>query len=100
MNFQWPNGLPPVSASQTPKKPNESESCGNAGLFGAAAGRELPLVGKDGLPRMAIMKLKLHHIDLSSTEVPAMDASPVTNQGYAGDVAFCTDGTTQVHLAE
>ena len=62
------------------------------------------------------MKLTLHHINLCSTNVPAMDefyrsvldlepepsmkASRVTGQGYAGDVAFCTDGTTQVHLAE
>jgi catechol 2,3-dioxygenase-like lactoylglutathione lyase family enzyme len=62
------------------------------------------------------MKLTLHHINLCSTNVPAMDAfyrsvlglapepgmqaSRVTSQGYAGDVAFVTDGTTQVHLAE
>ena len=62
------------------------------------------------------MKLWLHHINLCSTNVPAMDqfyrsvlglapepdmaASRVTSQGYAGNVAFVTDGTTQVHLAE
>ena len=62
------------------------------------------------------MKLWLHHINLCSTNVPAMDefyrsvlglarepdmqASRVTTEGYAGDVAFVTDGTTQVHLAE
>ena len=62
------------------------------------------------------MKLRLHHINLYSTNVPAMDefyrsvldlepepdmnASRVTGQGYPGDVAFVTDGTTQVHLAE
>ena len=62
------------------------------------------------------MKLTLHHINLCSTDVPAMDAfyrsvldlepepsmkaSRVMSQGYAGDVAFVTDGTTQVHLAE
>jgi glyoxylase I family protein len=62
------------------------------------------------------MKLTLHHINLCSTDVPAMDefyrsvlglapepgmnASRVTSEGYAGDVAFVTDGTTQVHLAE
>ena len=62
------------------------------------------------------MKLKLHHINLCSTNVPAMDAfyrsvldlepepslsaNRVTDQGYAGDVAFCTDGAMQVHLAE
>jgi glyoxylase I family protein len=62
------------------------------------------------------MKLTLHHINLCSTNVPAMDefyrsvldlapepsmnASRVMTEGYAGDVAFVTDGTTQVHLAE
>ena len=62
------------------------------------------------------MKLKLHHLNLCTTNVPAMDefyrsvldmapepsmnALRVTNQGYGGDVAFVTDGTTQVHLAE
>jgi catechol 2,3-dioxygenase-like lactoylglutathione lyase family enzyme len=62
------------------------------------------------------MKLTLHHINLCSTNVPAMDefyrsvlgmarepslqAVRDTSQGYAGDVAFVTDGTTQVHLAE
>ena len=62
------------------------------------------------------MKLTLHHINLCSTNVPAMDAfyrevldlapepamnaSRVTSQGYPGEVSFVTDGTTQVHLAE
>jgi glyoxylase I family protein len=62
------------------------------------------------------MNLKLHHVNLCSTNVAAMDefyrtvldmqpepslsARRVTQQGYAGDVAFVTDGTTQVHLAE
>ncbi|MCC2663434.1 MAG: glyoxalase [Geminicoccaceae bacterium] len=62
------------------------------------------------------MKLTLHHVNLCTTNVPAMDefyrsvlelapepgmqATRVTSQGYAGDVAFVTDGTTQVHLAE
>ena len=62
------------------------------------------------------MKLTLHHINLCSTNVPAMDefyrsvlgmapepslqAMRDTSQGYAGDVAFVTDGTTQLHLAE
>ncbi len=66
--------------------------------------------------RRRYMKLTLHHINLCSTDVPAMDefyrsvlglvpepsmqASRVMSQGYAGDVAFVTDGTTQVHLAE
>ncbi len=62
------------------------------------------------------MKLKLHHINLPTTNVPAMDefyrgvlelepepsmnASRITGQGYSGDVAFVSDGTTQLHLAE
>jgi glyoxylase I family protein len=62
------------------------------------------------------MNLKLHHLNLCSTNVAAMDefyrtvldlqpepslhAQRVTQQGYSGDVAFVTDGTTQVHLAE
>ena len=62
------------------------------------------------------MKLKLHHINLCSKDVPAMDAfyrsvldlepeptlsaSRVTAQGYAGNVAFVTDGDIQMHLAE
>lgn len=62
------------------------------------------------------MKLKLHHLNLCTTNVRAMDefyrtvlelepepdmgASRVTGQGYPGDVSFVTDGTTQVHLAE
>jgi catechol 2,3-dioxygenase-like lactoylglutathione lyase family enzyme len=62
------------------------------------------------------MKLKLHHVNLCSTDVPAMDAfyrdvldmeteptmaqQRVKNQGYGGEVAFVTDGTTQFHLAE
>jgi glyoxylase I family protein len=62
------------------------------------------------------MKLMLHHINLCTTNVPAMDefyrtvldmepepslkAARVVEQGYAGNVAFVTDGTTQVHLAE
>jgi catechol 2,3-dioxygenase-like lactoylglutathione lyase family enzyme len=62
------------------------------------------------------MKIKLHHLNLSTTNVAAMDAfyrdvldlrpqptrqqTRVTNQGYAGAVSFVTDGTTEVHLAE
>jgi glyoxylase I family protein len=62
------------------------------------------------------MKLKLHHINLSTTNVPALDefyrtvldlepepgmgVGRVTGEGYPGDVAFVTDGTTQLHLAE
>ena len=65
------------------------------------------------------MNLKLHHINLCSTNVKALDAfyrdvlelerEPTrhTNRvatddkdGYAGAVAFVTDGTTEMHLAE
>jgi glyoxylase I family protein len=62
------------------------------------------------------MKIKLHHINLCSTDIPAMnefyrtvldlegepsmEASRVLTDGYAGKVAFVTDGTTQLHLAE
>jgi len=62
------------------------------------------------------MNLKLHHLNLCTTNVGAMDAfyrsvldmapeptmnaSRVTDQGYAGEVSFVTDGTTQVHLSE
>lgn len=61
------------------------------------------------------MRLKLHHVNLCSRDVASMerfyrdilDMSPepslsgqrVTSQGYAGDVAFVTDGHTQFHLA-
>ena len=62
------------------------------------------------------MQLKLHHVNLCSKDVPAMDEfyrsilglepepslgdARLTAQGYSGDVAFLTDGQTQVHLAE
>jgi glyoxylase I family protein len=62
------------------------------------------------------MKLKLHHVNLSSTNVPAMDEfyrnvlgmepepslneARIVEQGYPGNVAYVTDGTIQVHLAE
>ena len=62
------------------------------------------------------MKLQLHHINLSTTNVEAMDTFyrdvmgleretqglPVLEkkQGYAGDVAFVTDGAIQMHLAQ
>ncbi len=61
------------------------------------------------------MQIKLHHVNLCSKNVPAMDefyrsildlepepslgSNRVTEQGYAGDVAFVTDGQTQFHLA-
>jgi catechol 2,3-dioxygenase-like lactoylglutathione lyase family enzyme len=31
---------------------------------------------------------------------PSMNAMRITDQGYGGDVAFVTDGTTQVHVSE
>ena len=62
------------------------------------------------------MKLKLHHLNLTTKNVPAMDEfyrdvldlqtestlarQRITTQGYAGDVAFITDGATQFHIAE
>ena len=62
------------------------------------------------------MKIKLHHVNLCSTNVAAMDefyrgvldmepeSSLAANRdlsgGYPGKVAFLSDGATQVHLAE
>lgn len=62
------------------------------------------------------MKLKLHHINLSTDKVEEMDqfyrsvlglareedGLPVLekNKGYAGDVAFVTDGAVQTHIAQ
>ena len=62
------------------------------------------------------MRIKLHHVNFCTTNVPAMDAfyrdvlgleaepslaaSRVTTEGYAGEVAFVTDGQMQLHLAE
>lgn len=62
------------------------------------------------------MKLTLHHINLATENVPQMDRFyrdvlgletetanlPVLEKtkGYAGDVAFVTDGTIQTHLAQ
>ena len=62
------------------------------------------------------MKLTLHHVNLSTTNVPQMDtfyrevlgldmkpgrnAVRVKNEGYAGDVSFVTDGNMEIHLAE
>ena len=61
------------------------------------------------------MKLKLHHINLSTSNVAAMtnfyqlimglreehDGIPVLEKkkGYAGDVAFVSDGDIQTHIA-
>lgn len=62
------------------------------------------------------MKLKLHHVNLTTTNVPAMDefyksvldmgpgdsgnVTRNTSQGYAGKVAFVSDGQSELHLAE
>ena len=62
------------------------------------------------------MKLKLHHVNLCSTNLPAMDEfyrevldmeteptmarQRIKDQGYPGECPFVTDGTTQFHLAE
>ena len=62
------------------------------------------------------MKLKLHHLNLTTNNVAGMDTfyrdvldmSPQpgrnetrdTSGGYAGKVAFVTDGNWEVHLAE
>ena len=61
------------------------------------------------------MKLKLHHINLSTTDVESMnyfyqhilglseenEGLPMLEKekGYAGDVAFVSDGDIQTHLA-
>jgi glyoxylase I family protein len=99
-----------------------------AGLVPAIAARDArscPLkrdaqhkAGHDGraAKRSNLMKLKLHHVNLCSTNLPAMDAfyrdvldmeteptmarQRIKDQGYPGDVSFVTDGTTQFHLAE
>lgn len=62
------------------------------------------------------MKLKLHHINLATENVARMDAfyrdvlglstpedglpTLEKKQGYAGDVAFVSDGAIQTHLAQ
>jgi catechol 2,3-dioxygenase-like lactoylglutathione lyase family enzyme len=62
------------------------------------------------------MQIKLHHVNLCSTNVAAMDefyrtvldlapepgleGNRTPAGGYPGKVSFVTDGTTQVHLAE
>ena len=62
------------------------------------------------------MKLKLHHVNFATKDVPAMDKfyrdvldmqtipglgrSRVRDQGYPGDVSFITDGAIQMHIAE
>ena len=62
------------------------------------------------------MTLKLHHINFATRDVSAMDKfyrdvldmqaiagmgrNRVKDQGYAGEVAFITDGAMQMHIAE
>ena len=62
------------------------------------------------------MKLTLHHINLSTSNVEHMDnfyqhilglddkveglPTLEKNKGYAGDVAFVSDGAVQMHLAQ
>lgn len=62
------------------------------------------------------MKLRLHHINLSTDKVAEMDVfyrdimgldvptedvpTLEKNRGYAGDVAFVSDGHIQTHLAQ
>lgn len=62
------------------------------------------------------MKLKLHHINLATEDVPGMEAfyhdvlgltdtpeglpTLEKNKGYSGDVAFISDGAIQTHLAQ
>lgn len=62
------------------------------------------------------MKLKLHHLNLTTSNVAAMDefytqvldmqqdpsrnATRDTTQGYAGNVSFVTDGQSEMHLAQ
>src|SRR5262245_48646463 len=67
--------------------------------------------------RSDAMKITLHHVNFCSTSVPALEefyrsvlgleAIPsmgagriLDEKGYPGAVAFLTDGTTQLHLAE
>jgi len=64
-----------------------------------------------------IMKLKLHHINLSTTNVTELDRfyrdvigldeedknllpQLERNKGFTSDVAFATDGDVQLHMAE
>jgi glyoxylase I family protein len=62
------------------------------------------------------MRIKLHHVNLCTKDVAAMDefyrgvldlrpepalsGNRVTAEGYPGKVAFVSDGDIQVHLAE
>ena len=62
------------------------------------------------------MKMTLHHLNLTTANVPKMNdfyrnvmglaaepaltAARITNQGYSGETAFATDGHVQVHMSE
>ena len=62
------------------------------------------------------MKMQLHHLNLTTTNVakmndfyrnvmglaaePSLGGARITNQGYAGETAFATDGRIQVHMSE
>lgn len=78
-------------------------------------GQALYLARTVSLRHAVRMKLKLHHINLCSTNVPAMDRFyrdvltlgdedpaelPPLNEekGLVGDVSFVTDGDIQMHL--
>src|SRR4029453_3153759 len=68
------------------------------------------------MQRREHMRIKLHHVNLCSKDVSAMDEfyrtvldlqpepslgeARVTEEGYAGKVAFLSDGDVQVTLAE
>ncbi|MFG1342464.1 VOC family protein [Xanthobacter autotrophicus] len=66
------------------------------------------------------MATKFHHVNFASKQVPEMESfyrevlqldetsayagatsanQQITNQGYGGNVAFLTDGTTEMHLS-
>ena len=57
------------------------------------------------------MKMGLHHFNWSTTnvdfcrnvmglaEVPTLNFSNITNQGYSGETAFAMDGHVQVHIS-
>jgi catechol 2,3-dioxygenase-like lactoylglutathione lyase family enzyme len=62
------------------------------------------------------MKMTLHHLNLTTTNVakmnyfyrhvmglaaePTLNAGRITTQGYSGETAFATDGHVQVHMSE
>jgi len=77
----------------------------------------VPLPLPKGSDSLNSMKLKLHHINFSTTDVPGMNRfyrdilglgdedpkslPPLNDEtGVVGDVAFVTDGDIQMHLAE